>query len=334
MTSFSARGAWPRIAAIATALVLGASALWAGAAAAQAYPNRPVHLILGFPPGGAVDALARVVAPKLGDAMGQPIVIENKPGAAGNLATDFVAKSAPDGYTILLTTIGHTIAPSLARKPPFDAIADFVPVSQLIASSMVLVVPAKVTAKTLPEFIALAKAKPGGLNYGSSGVGDPLGLAMEVLKLQAGVDIVAIQYKGVGPTYTALLAGEVDAAFMPLSASLPYLKAGQLRALAIGSAQRSLVLPDLPTVAESGFPGFEAVNWQGFFVPAKTPPEIVARISADTAKVLAMPEVRDRLIPAGQDPIGSTPKEFEAKVAADAAKFARVIKEAKIPLQE
>ena len=313
----------------ACALVLAS-----GAALAQAYPNKPIHLVVGFPPGGAVDTLARVLGPKLGDALGQPVVVENKPGAAGNLATEYVAKSAPDGYTILLTTIGHAIAPSLTRKLPFDAVNDFAPVTQLIASSMLLVVPAKMPAKTLPEFIALAKAKPGGLNYGSSGVGDPLGLATEMLKQAAGIDVVAIQYKGVGPTFTALLAGEVDAAFMPTSTSLGYMKAGTLRALAIGSAQRSPVLPDVPTVAESGYPGFESVNWQGLFVPAKTPPEIVRMIQREAAKALALPDIRERLIAAGQDPVGSTPQEFQAKVNADVAKFARIIKEARIPLQD
>ena len=313
-----------------------ASILWlhAGETLAQGYPNRPIRLIVGFPPGGAVDTLARIISTRMSDTMGQPVVVENRPGAAGNLATDLVAKAPSDGYIILLTTIGHAIAPSLTRKLPFDAVADFTPVTQLIASSMVLVVSAKVPATSLKEFIVLAKSKPGGLNYGSAGAGDPLGLAMELLKLSANIDIVPIQYKGVGPVFAALLAGEVDAAFMPTSTSLGYLKASTLRALAMGGLQRSPALPDVPTVAESGFPGFDSTNWQGLFVPVKTPPDVVKSIQREAAKVLSMPEVRDRLIAAGQEPVGSTPQEFEAKVNADVAKFARIIRDARVPVQD
>ena len=182
--------------------------------------------------------------------------------------------------------------------------------------------------------MALAKSKPGKLNYGSSGAGDPLGLAMEVLKLQAGLDIVEVPYKGVGPTYTALLAGDIEAAFMPPSASIPYIKAGTLRPIAMGGAQRSVALPDLPTVAESGYPGFDAVNWQGLFLPANTPMDIARRYQREIVKVLAMPEIRERLLAGGQDVVASTPEEFTARIKADVAKFGRVIHDAKIPLQD
>lgn len=301
---------------------------------AQSFPTKPIRLIIGYPPGGAVDGNARLIAPKLGELLGQPVVIENKPGASGNIATDFVAKAPPDGYTILLTTIGHTITPALMRKPPYDPAADFVPVTQVTGTSMLLLVNPKVPATTLPEFVALAKAKPGKLNYGSSGAGDPLGLAMEVLKLTAGIDVVEIPFKGVGPTYTALLAGEIDAAFMPPSASIPYLKAGTLRAIATGGGRRLAAVPDLPTVAESGYPGFDAVNWQGLLLPARTPQEIANAYQRAIVKVLAMPEIRERLIAGGQEAVGSTPDEFTAKIKADVAKFTRVIRDAHIPQQD
>ena len=316
------------------AVALLATALTVPFVHAQPFPSKPIRLIIGYPPGGAVDANARLLAPKLGDALGQPVVVENRPGASGNIATEFVAKAAPDGYTILLTTIGHTITPSLIRKPPFDAIGDFVPVSQVTGTSMVLLVNPKVPATTLPEFVALAKSQPGKLNYGSSGAGDPLGLAMELLKLTTGTNLVEVPYKGVGPTFTALLGHEIDAAFMPPSASLPYIKAGTLRAIALGGAKRSTALPDLPTVAEGGYPGFDAVNWQGLLLPAKTPIEIAHQYHREIVKILAMPDVRERLISGGQEPVGSSPEEFAAKIKADVGKFARVIREAKIPLQD
>ena len=315
-------------------IALAACTLVAPLTIAQSFPSKPIRLVIGYPPGGAVDANARLVAPKLGELLGQPVVVENRPGASGVIATDYVAKSPPDGYTILLTTIGHTITPVLSRKPPYEPINDFVPVTQVTGTSMVLLVNPKVPATTFPEFVALAKSKPGKLNYGSSGAGDPLGLAMEVLKLQAGLDIVEVPYKGVGPTYTALLAGDIEAAFMPPSASIPYIKAGTLRPIAMGGAQRSVALPDVPTVAESGYPGFDAVNWQGLLLPANTPMDIARRYQREIVKVLATPEIRERLVAGGQDVIASTPEEFTARIRADVAKFGRVIRDAKIPLQD
>jgi tripartite-type tricarboxylate transporter receptor subunit TctC len=322
------------LSSLAIAACVAVAGLHAGAAGAQSYPSKPMHLIVGFPPGGAVDGLARVLGPKLSEFLGQQVIVENRPGAAGNIATDYVAKAPPDGHTILLTTIGHAIAPSLSRKPPFDAMADFVPVSQLIASSMMIVAIPKLPVISLKDVIALAKSKPGALNYGSAGAGDPLGLAMEMFKLAAGLDIVPIQYKGVGPTYVALLAGEVDLAVMPTSTSLAYFKAGTLRPIAVAGLRRSPALPDVPTIAESGFPGFDSTNWQGLFVPAKTPIDIARRIQREAARTIALPEIRDRMIAGGQEPIASTPEEFELKLKSDVAKFARIIKEAKIPLQD
>jgi tripartite-type tricarboxylate transporter receptor subunit TctC len=316
------------------AAAFAAAALAAPFAWAQSFPSKPIHLILGYPPGGAVDGNARIIAPKLGEVLGQPVIIENRPGASGVIATEYVKQAPADGYTILLTTIGHTITPVLQKKPPYDPIADFVPVTQVTGTTMVLLVNPKVPVKTLQEFVALAKSRPGKLNYGSSGAGDPLGLAMELLKLTASIDVVEVPYKGVGPTYTALLAGDIEAAFMPPSASLPYIQAGTLRPIAVGSAQRSGALPDVPTVAEAGYPGFDAVNWQGLFLPAKTPMEIARQYQQAIAKVLAMPEIKQRLIAGGQDTVASTPEVFTARIRSDGEKFGHVIREAKIPLQD
>jgi tripartite-type tricarboxylate transporter receptor subunit TctC len=312
---------------LAASLALAAQFAWA-----QAFPVKPVRLIVGYAPGGAVDANARLFAPRLSEILGQQVIVDNKPGAAAQIATDFVAKSAPDGHTILLTAIGHAITPSLYRKLPYDTLADFANVTQTTAASMLLVVSGKVQAGNLMEFLAQATAKPGSLNYGSPGIADALGFAMELLKHSAGINIVPIQYKGAGPVYTALLAGEVDVAFVPTSQSLGYLSSGKLRALAVGSPRRISVLPDVPTVAEAGVPGFEMVNWQGMFVPVRTPPAVVRQIQAAVARTLSHPEVRDRLVASGLEAVASTPEEFDAKVRSDIAKFAKVVREARLPL--
>jgi len=313
-------------------VIATATGLASGEVIAQVFPSRTVRIVVGFPPGGAVDANARLLASRMGEFLGQPVIVDNRPGAVGQIAAEHVAKSAPDGHTILLTTVGHAIAPSLYRKLPFDPIADFSNVTQTTAASMILVVNSKVPANNLTEFVKLAAAKPGRLNYGTTGASDPLGLAMEVLRFTSGMDIVAIQYKGAGPIYTALLAGEVDIAFMPTSLSIGHLNSGRLRALATGSPQRIGLLPAVPTVAESGYPGFDATNWQGMFAPARTPAEIVRKIQSAVAMTMAIPEIRERFSAAGQDTIASTPEEFDAKVKADAAKFAKIVKDAKIPM--
>lgn len=311
--------------------LLGAALLaLAGAASAQTFPAKPLRIVVGYPPGGAVDANARVLAPKMAEALGQPVLVENKPGAAGQIATDYVAKSAPDGHIVLLTTVGHAIAPALYRKLPYDPVTDLVAVTQTTAASMLLVVAPSVPTGNLKEFIALAAAKPGVLNYGSPGTADPLGFAMELFKFAAGVNVTAVTYKGVGPAFTALLAGEVDVAFMPTAQTIPHLKSGKLRALATGHPQRIAALPEVPTAAEAGLPGFEATNWQGLFAPGRTPPDIVRQIRDAVAKALASPEVRERLLSGGLEIVASSPDAFDAKVRADMAKFARVVREARI----
>ena len=317
-----------------SSLLLAVAGLHAGNALAQSYPSKPIRIFVPFPAGGAVDTLARLVTPKMAEALRQPFVVENRAGAGGNIAADVVAKSAPDGYTILLNTNGHAISPALYRKLPFDAVKDFTPVTQLVASTLILLSYPKFPASNVKELIDLARAKPGGLNYGSTGVGNPLHLTMELLKLSAGIDIVAVPYKGDAPLNAALMAGEVHVAIVPLLTSLQFVKSGRLRPLAVTGARRSAALPEVPTVAESGVPGFESSSWQGLFVPSKTPRDIVDLLQREAARAIQTPEVRTKLQAMGQELVGSTPQEFDAKVKADMAKFARIVKEARIPLQE
>jgi tripartite-type tricarboxylate transporter receptor subunit TctC len=318
---------------VACALIAGALTLAAPAAVAQPYPSKPIRVIVPYAAGGAVDALARMLAAKLQDALGQPVIVENRAGAAGNTGAAEVAKAPPDGYTILQNTNGQAISPALYRSLPFDTLKDFIPVTQLVGTSTVLVATPKLPAKSAKELIALAKAKPGGLNYGMTGVGNSLHLTMEMFKRAAGIDLQAIPYRGDAPLNTALLAGEVDVAIVPLATIVPLIESGRVRALAVNSAQRSHVLPDVPTVAEDAIPGFEAAGWQGWFVPAGTPREVVALIQREAAKAINAPDMQERLKAMGNDPVGSTAAEFEAKFKADLAKFAKVVKEANIPAQ-
>ena len=262
------------------------------------------------------------------------MIVENRAGAGGNTGADQVAKSPPDGYTILQNTNGQAISPALYRSLPFDPLKDFIPVIQLVGTSTVLVANPKFPAKSLKELIALAKAKPGKLNYGMTGVGNSLHLTMEMLKRAAGIDIQAIPYRGDAPLNTALIAGEVDVAIVPIGTAVPLIESGQLRALAVNSAKRSPALPDVPTVSEDAIPGFEAAGWQGWFVPAKTPRDIVALLQRETAKVIADPDMQARLKAMGNEPVGSTTEAFDATFKSDLAKFAKVVKEANIPTQD
>jgi tripartite-type tricarboxylate transporter receptor subunit TctC len=279
-----------------------------------------------------VDVVARLLGAKLQESLGQPVIVENRAGAGGNAGADQVAKAPPDGYTILQNTNGQAISPALYRSLPFDTVKDFLPVTQLVGTFTVLVANPKVPATSVRELIALARAKPGALNYGMTGVGNSLHLTMEMFKRAAGIDIQAIPYRGDALLNPALIAGEVDVAIVPIATAVPLIEGGQLRALAINSARRSPVLPDVPTVAED-IAGFEASGWQGYFVPAGTPRDIVARIQRETAKALANRDLADRLRAMGNEPVGSSTEEFELKFKADVAKFARVVREAQIPLQ-
>jgi tripartite-type tricarboxylate transporter receptor subunit TctC len=316
------------------AAFVGAATLVPLVAQAQEYPTRSLRLVVPFAAGGAVDTLARLVGAKVSEGLGQPVVVDNRPGAAGNIGTDAVAKSPPDGYTILQTTNGHAISPAIYNSLPYDAVKDFAPITQLVATNLVLVTNPKLPVATLSELIALAKAKPGTLNYGSTGVGNPLHLTMEMLKRATGMDIVVIPYKGDAPLNTALLGGEIQLAVVPLATALPLIEAGNLRALAVTGGKRSAALPNVPTVAESGVPGFDSTSWQGWLAPAGTPVALVARLQSEVAKALATPDVLDRLKAFGSEPVGSTPEAFAALVKSDIAKFEKVVKEANIPKQD
>jgi tripartite-type tricarboxylate transporter receptor subunit TctC len=315
------------------ALAFTALALHAGVARAQDYPNKPVRIIVPFAAGGAVDVLARLVGDKLSDLLHQPFIIEARPGMGGNLGADAVAKSPPDGYTILLTPNGQAISPSLYTHLPYDGRHGLIPVTQVVASNLVLVASPKSSIMSVKDLIAQAKVKPGVLNYGSSGVGNPLHLTMEMFKHAAGLDIVAIPYKGDGKINAALMAGDVQCAVVPLATARALIDAGKIRALAVTGAKRAEASPNIPTIAESGVPGFASASWQGFFVAAKTPHDIVVKIQQATHKVLQMPDVKERLKSFAYEPVGSTTEEFSAYFQSEIDKFAKIIKQAHIPMQ-
>jgi tripartite-type tricarboxylate transporter receptor subunit TctC len=310
------------------AVIAGVGALIAAMAAnAETYPSRPVRLLVPFAPGGGADTLARIITPKLHEALGQPWVVDNRGGAAGNLAAETVAHANPDGYTVFegFNTV-LTVNPTL-YKLPFSMEKDLQPVTMLAAAQYILVLHPSVPANTLKELIALAKQKPGSLNYATAGVGSPLHLAGELFKKRAGIQMVPIAYKGGGPAAAAVLAGEAQLIFASVAASLPQVKAGRLKALATTGAKRSKVAPELPTIAESGFPGFDVTSWYALLVPAGTPPAIVKRMNEVVAKVLDLPDVQQAMARQGLDPEHSTPQELAARIKQETAQWAAVIKE-------
>ncbi len=319
---------------LAVAIALATLALHGNAAFAQTYPSKPIRIVVPFAAGGAVDTLARLIGGKLSESLGQPVIVENHPGAGGNLGADAVAKAAPDGYTILQNTNGQAISPALYRSLPFDPVKDFIPVTQLVATSTVVVANPKLPATSLNELVALAKSKPGRLNYGMTGVGNQLHLTMEMLKRAAGIDLQAIPYRGDAPLNAALIAGDIDVAIVPIATARPLIESNRLRALAVTGAARSPALPKVPTIGEDTLPGFESSGWQGYFVPANTPRDVVTIIQRAAVKALSAPDVLERLKAFGNEPVGSTPAEFDAKFRADLALFAKIIREAHIPVQD
>jgi tripartite-type tricarboxylate transporter receptor subunit TctC len=314
-------------------VLLAAPAICGVDALAQTYPARPVRIVVPFPAGGAVDTVARALGQKLTEAWKQPVLVDNRPGAGGNIAADFVAKAPGDGYTLLITTQGFAISPGLYKKLPYDAVRDFRPVTQLTSSFVVLVAGPQLPAASVRELIAFAKSKPGTINYGSTGIGAPPHLLGELFKRMTGTDMLHVPYKGDAPLNQALLAGEVQLAFMPLGGVLPHIKSGRLRALGVSSKARSATMPDVPTLIEAGVP-FEFIGWLGIFAPAATPPDIVGRLQRELAKAAVAPDMRERWPNWGYEPVGSTPGEFAAKYKADLATYAKVIREASIPLQD
>jgi tripartite-type tricarboxylate transporter receptor subunit TctC len=312
---------------LVAALALCAASV-ALAQGAPPYPSRPVRLIVPFPPGGAVDYYARTVQNRLGEALGQPVVIENRAGAGGMIGAELVAKSPPDGYTLLIGNIAAlAMNVGLYAKMPYDPVKDLTPVMRTVAVDYVMVVHPTVPARTVGELVAYARANPGKLSYGSAGSGSAPHLSMELFKQRAGIDLVHIPFKGGGPMVTDLLGGQIQVVIADQANLMPHVKAGRLRALAVGTLVRSAVYPDLPTIAESGYPGFEARAWQGIAGPAGLPPDLTRQIQAAIAKVMAMPDVRARLVEGGLDPIVSSPEEFGEFIRAEIAKWSKVAKD-------
>jgi tripartite-type tricarboxylate transporter receptor subunit TctC len=307
-----------------------ASVLAAQQAVAVAYPVKPIRMIVAVPPGGPADTLSRFVAPKLTEALGQIIVIDNRAGANGNIAYEMTARAVPDGYTITAVAAGVAINPSLYREVKFDPVKDFAAITLGITVPNILVVHPSVAANSVKELIALAKARPGKIVFASAGNGASGHLALEQFKIMSGADVIHVPYKGGGPALTELLAGQVNALFSIALVAMPQVKAGKIRALAITSAQRSAVVPELPTMAESGFPGFECVGWFGWLAPVLVPAEIVTRLNAEIVRILKLPEMHERLLALGADPVGNSPQAFAAFVKSEHEKWARVIKEAGI----
>ncbi|WP_096695631.1 tripartite tricarboxylate transporter substrate binding protein [Polaromonas sp. AER18D-145] len=299
---------------------------FAAAAQADNYPSRSIRIVVPFPPGGATDAAARLVATKMSEKWGQPVVIDNRAGAGGNVGSDIVAKSAPDGYTLVMGVTGsHAINISLYSKMPYDPVADFVAISQVAVVPNVVVVHPSVPARTLAELVALAKREPGKLNYASLGNGTAAHLGMELLKSAAGIDITHVPYKGSAPAVTDLLAGQVQVMVDGLPSALQHVKAGKLRAIALTSLHRAPALPDLPTIAET-YPGFYADAWSGLFAPKGTPAAIVNQLSTEVQRILRLPDVREKLTALGAEPVGSTQTEFAAHVKREIDKWAQVVK--------
>ena len=294
---------------------------------AQNYPSRPIRLVVPFPAAGTTDILARAAAQKLSEALGQAVVVDNRPGAGGNIGSDLVAKSAPDGYTLLMGTVGtHAINPSLYSKMPYDHVKDFVPVVLVAGVPNVLVVNPALPVNSVADLIKLAKEKPGTINFASSGSGTSIHLSGELFKTMAGVELTHVPYKGSSPALTDLIGGQVQIMFDNLPSALPQIKGGKLRAVAVTSSKRAPALPDVPTISESGLPGFEASSWFGVLAPAGTPAPIVARINAEVNKWLQSADAREKLLSQGAEAAGGSPEQFAAHIRAESDKWAKVVK--------
>ena len=295
-------------------------------AGAQTYPSKPIRMIVPFAPGGGTDILARIIGQQLADAWGQAVNVENRAGASGNVGTELVARSVPDGHTLVMAINTHAVNASLYSKLPFDPVKDFAPVILTATTANILVVHPSVPANSVQALIALAKAQPGRLNYASGGSGTTSHLAAELFKTMAGVDMVHVPYKGGGAAYTDLLAGQVQLYFVGIPGTVQYLKAGRLRALGVTTPRRSPAAPEVPTIAESGLPGFSATTWWGILAPAGTPPPIIARIDSEVARILKAPEVRARLDAQGFEPVASTPESFGAFMRSEIELWAKAVK--------
>ncbi len=310
------------------AALIAAFVLAAGAAFAQSYPSRPIRLVVPYPAGGPTDLLGRVIAQRLGDNLGQPVLVDNRPGASGNLGSELVAKAAPDGYTLVLgNNATHATNESLFPNMPYATLRDFAPVTLVASVTNLLVVNPKVPVQSVAALIAYAKANPGRLNYASTGNGSAAHLTGEMFKSATGTDIVHVPYRGGPPAVTDLLSGQVSLMFATLPSVLPYVQAGTLRALAVTSLARVKTLPEVPTLAESGLPGFSSEAWFGVLAPAGTPRDIVARLNAEIAKAVTAPDAREKLAAQGFEVVTDTPEQFTAFIRAEIAKWAKVVRE-------
>ena len=315
------------------ALLLGAAQV-AAQTSPQNWPSKPITIVVPYLAGGATDALARIVAAKLQDQLKVSVIIENKGGAGGNIGTGQVAKSQPDGYTILFNINGHAISPAIYKTLSYDADKDFERVTQLVSTASVLVIDPRLPARNLPEFVALAKANPNKFNYGSTGVGNSLHLTMELLKKETGTDIEMVPFRGDAPLFSAMLGSELQVAVVPMITARPHIDSGAVRAIGVTTAQRVAALPDVPTIAEQGLPGFELAGWMGLFVPAGTPRPIIDRLYRESKIAIEAPDLASRLANLALTPVASTPAEFDRVYKADREKFERIIRDARIPLQD
>ena len=320
------RATWPALVAAAMALVAGVAA--PDASAQAAWPSKPIRIVVPFPPGGTTDILARAAAQKMAEAWKEQAVIDNRPGAGGNIGAELVAKAPADGYTMLMGTVGtHAINASLYAKMPYDHVKDFAPVILVAAVPNVMVVHPSVPAATVAEFIAWAKANPGKVNFASSGSGTSIHLAGELFKTQTGLAMTHVPYKGSAPAIADLIGGQVQVMFDNLPSALPQIRGGKLRALAVTSRERANALPDVPTVAESGLPGFEASSWFGLLAPTGTPREVVVRVNAEIARWLASSDAKDKLASQGAIAAGGSPEDFASHITAETAKWQKVVRE-------
>ena len=317
-----------RLAALAAVLAVGVSAVMP--AAAQTYPSKPVRLIAASSPGSAVDIVGRIVAQKLGERLGQQVVVDNRAGAGGNLGAEIAAKAAPDGYTLFMGTPAQTINPGLYRTLNYDLVRDFAPVSLLTTGHYSIVVHPSLPAKSVKELITLARARPGQLFYASAGNGNATHLAAALFSSMTHVEFVHVPYKGTGPALTDLLGGQVQLMFPNLTAALPYVKAGRLRARAVSGEKRSPAAPELPTVVEAGVPRYVVISWFGILLPAGAPRELITRLNNELAQVMRAPDIRERLATDGAEPTFSTPEKFGDFIKAEIAQWSKVIRDAKI----
>jgi tripartite-type tricarboxylate transporter receptor subunit TctC len=310
--------------------VIAAFALTISIALAQTYPAQPIKLIVGFTPGTGIDIIARSVGQKLQERLGQPVVVENKAGASGNIGTEFVAHAKPDGYTLLVTVNTLVMNPALYKALPFDPVKDFAPISVAAWGSLLLAVAPGAKIDSVAQLVQAAKANPGKLNYGSPGIGTPHYLAMELFKNVTGTDITHVPYKGTAGAITDLLGGQINVMFVPIHVALPHVKSGKLKALAIGSAKRHPTAPELATLADLGIPGVEVDMWYGFLAPQGTPRDIIAKLNAELKAILALPDIQTSFATLGLDPATSTPEEFQTMIERDVVKWARVVQQARI----